>query len=304
MQSTKLMAKQSTVVLGPEVRKRLFKLCLNREFDLVLQELQKVSNRLVEESFLNVYLAKSVQWAHVESIDYLWYRYVMREQRLMVRPQILCDIGNISLDANKSFWPGQLCTHFAKVYGQETHYRRFGIELLRIKVESFAKSTGEKTSFLEKWNVFLEELDQNVSERHSFSFRDFPHLAKALHCEEAEVVTELLFKETKSPVRNPTTLPMLLNMLILHPHLDPDFKLRLFASFHQKHSTLYYDDTALALLQAYRHEPYRSYALFDFMKCRNIEISAKAVRLFTRNVRGSSYLNALQLGQHTQDSAS
>ncbi|SCU81479.1 LAFA_0C05226g1_1 [Lachancea sp. 'fantastica'] len=252
--------------LDSATRQKLIAQCLNLDFDHLLQSVKKLPLDKLDESFLHLFLAKSVQNAHVPSVDYLWYRFVMGRKVLAVRPSLLCAIGTLALNGNKPFLPSQLCDHFDYFYGQEIGFEETRFELLRIKVESFAKSNcGPATTFREKWKVFLQDIDGCVNPACVFRVRDFPHLSQSVRDADPELLEKLLFSENKIPIKNATTLPLLLNMILLDDSLDIDFKIRLFYNFYESHRTLSYNDSISILLHYLQGDFYRTTKLMQYL---------------------------------------
>ncbi|CAR30336.1 hypothetical protein ACU8KH_05886 [Lachancea thermotolerans] len=279
--------KKSLVLYGPskellsaDIRRGLFARCLNLEFDSLLNDVRKLPLDRLEESFLHLFLAKSVQHAHVPSVDYLWYRFVMGRKVLMVKPRLLCGIGAVALHGSKPFIPRQLCMHFEKFYGESDGLAQYHEELLRIKVESFAKSAGSSISFREKWKVFLEDIDRNVDETCVFRVRDFPYLAESAANADRDLLAQLLFEENKIAIKNRWTLPLLLNLALLQPRLDADFKIRIFSTFYETHKSLDYTDSVCILFQTLRDDVYRSTKLMQFLTERRISLPPLAAKYF------------------------
>ncbi|SCW04312.1 LAFE_0H10770g1_1 [Lachancea fermentati] len=275
--------------LTVDVRKRLFAKCLNREFDTLLEEVRSIPIKTLEESFLSLYLTKSVQYAHVPSIDYLWYRCIIRHNLLVVKPQILCDIGNIALQENKFFMVEQLYKHFTIFHSKCRSSEAYKLELLRYKVESFAKGTGDSTTFQEKWKVFIEDIDHQISPEWPLSVHNFPYLTSALEDHGRELPLQLLLSEKKLSIRNKWTLPVLLNMIMLHKNVDQEFKMNLFQLFHQRHKHLNYDETLTILFRNCKDEPYRASSLMDFVKKNGLSLTHLAAKFFLRSIQGTEY---------------
>ncbi|SCU83723.1 LAME_0C06304g1_1 [Lachancea meyersii CBS 8951] len=266
--------------LDSDVRQKLIAQCLNLEFDKLLKTVKSLPLDILDESFLHLFLAKSVQHAHTTSIDFLWYRFVMGRKVLAVRPSLLCAIGTVALNDNKPFLPAQLCAHFDFFYGREPGLEELRNELLRIKVESFAKTTKRSTSFREKWKVFLQDIDSVVSPAYELRVRDFPHLTQALRHAEPELLEQLLFSENKIAIKNDCTLPLLLNMTLMQDGLDPDFKIRMFCGFRDSHRTLDYNDSISILLHTLKGDLYRSSKLMQYLTKHHLTIPPLGARCF------------------------
>lgn len=275
--------------LNTEVKRRLYAQCLNRDFDSLLAEVKGIPVSEMEESFVTLYLMKSAQFGHVPSLDYLWHKYVMRHHMIMVNPSLLCDIGNIALQEGKLFIPEQLSSHFMKFYGSNNEYEQYRYELLRIQVESFAKGTMEKTSFREKWKVFLQDLDHAVEGDFQFSVRDFPHLTQALSGTDRELLLKMLFSEGKVSVCNNSSLPMLLNMILLQEEFELEFKIKLFQNFYTTHRHLNYEDTVTILFKNCKGNGYRSIELMEFVRGNKITMPHLAYKYFLQSIIDSEY---------------
>ncbi|SCU99745.1 LANO_0F03444g1_1 [Lachancea nothofagi CBS 11611] len=265
MKLTQSLKNVSQPGLSLNVRQTLFARCLNLEFDALLCQVKKLPLNQLEEAFLHLFLAKSVQHAHVPSVDFLWYRFVMGRKVLMVKPSMLCGVGAVALNGNKPFIPPQVCTHFENFFGEESGVDEYRNELLRIKVESFAKSTSCKVSFREKWKIFLEDIDNVVQPNCEIRVRDFPYLTQSLEHADRELLEQLLFHENKISIHNSSSLPLLLNMALLQPKLDADFKIRLFCEFRDTHKSLDYNDSISILFRVLRSDVYRSTKLMQYL---------------------------------------
>ncbi|CEP63051.1 Pet122p LALA0_S07e01310g [Lachancea lanzarotensis] len=276
--------------LDSGTRQKLIAQCLNLDFDHLLQNVKKLPLDRLDENFLHLFLAKSIQHAHIASVDWLWYRFVMGRKVLAVRPTLLCAIGTLALNGNKPFLPSLLCDHFESFYGQEPGFEKFRNELLRIKVESFAKSNrGSTTTFREKWKVFLQDIDAIVSPACALRIHDFPHLSQSTQDADPELLELLLFSENKIPIKNATTLPLLLNMVLLDDALDIDFKIRLFCNFQESHRTLLYSDSISILLHYVRGDLYRTTKLMQYLTKNHLLIPP----------RGAKTILATTKAQHT-----
>ncbi|CUS21238.1 LAQU0S02e09186g1_1 [Lachancea quebecensis] len=278
----------SKELLSADVRRGLFARCLNLEFDSLLTDIRKLPLDRLEESFLQLFLVKSVQHAHIPSVDFLWYRFVMGRKVLMVKPQLLCGIGAVALHGSKPFIPRQLCMHFEKFYGDKDGLDQYRQELLRIKVESFAKSAGSSISFREKWKVFLEEIDKNVDETCVLRVRDFPYLAESAANADRDLLAQLLFEENKIAIKNRWTLPLLLNLVLLQPRLDADFKTRIFSTFYETHKSLDYADSICILFQSLQNDIYRSTKLMQFLNEQRIPLPPLAAKIFMHGTTKNS----------------
>lgn len=239
-----------------------------------------LEHKPLKASFLHIFLAKSVQNAHVASVDFLWYRFVMGRKVLAVKPDILCGIGSVALHGNKPFIPPQLCQHFESLYGRDTTLTEYRDELLRIRVESFAKTTGSSTTFREKWKVFLEDIDNRVNPANSLRVRDFPYLAESVKYADRELLDQLLFSENKLTIKNETTLPLLLNMILLQSKIETDFKIGLFCGFHSMYKTLNHDDSVCILFRLLRGDPYRSNKLMQYLTANFVNVPPFAAKYF------------------------
>ncbi|CCD24256.1 Pet122p NDAI_0C05970 [Naumovozyma dairenensis CBS 421] len=248
--------------INDDARKRLFLNCLNRNFDQVLTEVRGIPRDEMDSNFLQLYLIKSCQWGHMDSIEYIWYKYVTQWKALTVPPKLLCDIGNICISYNKTYIPKQLYAYFNAVYGKrdnkslrsktEDHYA-----LLRIRVESFAKGTLHTTKFREKWKVYLEDIDNNpyfndVTNNHLIKVRDFPYLTQSMNhsCDE-ETASNILFGENRIAIKNPRSLILFLNMILLQDGtiFSTSFKTSVLKRFQQVYQSMELPNDTLTILK-------------------------------------------------------
>lgn len=265
------------------LRKTLYTACLNREFDTVLKTLRTTSLDEVDHNLVQLLLMQGCRWAHVETIDFVWYKYVRRNESLLITPNMLCSMGNIAITYNKPFIPRDLYNYYLKWYGHglrqsnlNEHFK-WEYELLRIKVEMFSKSIGGNVAFREKWKVFLEDMDHRLPSECQFRFRDFPQLIKSYRKEYHTGVphigingsnineigmAEYLFEDKKIAVINKTTLPLLLNIILIQDWIPLDNRINLFQKFYLTHPTLPFQDSLQILL--HESDPYRLCELVDF----------------------------------------
>lgn len=255
-----------------DVRKELYFNCMNRRFDSVLESLRVINKDTVDYNFLQICLAQSCAWGHTKSIDYIWYKYVMRNRNLILSPELLVRMSNVALGDHKLFMPSQICQYFKDVYRSDKmkrhkNYNMWLYELLRIKVESFACGTMNKTQFREKWKIFIEDMDNDLPTTYCFHVRDFPYLTKGFNPNiHLEQMNDLLYNEQRLIVKNPSSLPMLLNILLLNSKLDISTKLQVFESFKDTHKTLNFADSLLILSKECENDIYslcRLIRLFD-----------------------------------------
>lgn len=240
-------------------RKALYLDCLNRRFDNVLEVVRSIPRKEMDYAFLQTYLARSCQWGHMESVSYIWYRYVVQSNVMTIKASLLCDIGNLSLNEGKHFIASRLHQYFLKLYGKSLtgdERQSLEYELLRIKVESFAKGTMDKTSFREKWKVFLEDIDHRLPATMVFRARDFPNLGRSLRHEDNEQLMTLLFGQNKIDIRNTSTGPLLLNLIMMYSPQTTGSKITLFESFYDSHRLLNYSDTLTILSRLCRDDQY------------------------------------------------
>ena len=296
--------------ISEDVRKQLYVQCLNREFDEVLTQVRQIPVNEIDYGFLQLYLARSCAWGHIESVDYLWHRYVIKNHILVIRPHILCELSNLALANNKFFVTKQVYEYFGKMYGSKRYdvtLLKWKYELLRIKIESFAKGTGECSTFSEKWKVFLEDMDNALPVTTKFSVRDFSNLGKALHHDietgnvTEPILLEMLFTEKKISIKNPSTLPLLLNLVLLQPTFSKSFKLGLFKRFYGFHPQLDHDDSVIILCRLLKGDGYNLAEVIDFaakLDEGNLQLSAKATRLLIEGIQDTTY--SFKLNEHAQ----
>lgn len=291
-----------------DTRKELYMRCLNRDFDSVLSTLRKLPDEQLDYEFLHIYLERSCQWGHMASVDYLWHRYVLDSKVLVVRPHLLVQMGNLALASNRLFVTQQIYRYFEELYGKNAYddeaALRWKYELLRIKVESFARGTLESTTFREKWKVLLEDMDQVLPTSTVLSVRDFPYLREALKYAlatgsmDVPALDEMLFTETKISIRNSSTLPLLLNLALAQGHFSPPAKVDLFKRFFSSHPQLPYDDSLCVLARQFRSDGYSLAQILDFVTTLHpegkITTSPVARRLLTSGLSDSEYSYKLQ----------
>ena len=296
--------------MSEDVRKQLYVQCLNREFDKVLSQVRRIPVNEMDYGFLQLYLTRSCIWGHMESADYIWHKYVIKNHVLVIRPHVLCELGNLALANDKFFVTKQIYEYFRKMYGTKRYdviLLKWKYELLRIKIESFAKGTGESSTFSEKWKVFLEDMDSDLPVTTKISVRDFPNLGKALHHDiEIGNVTEpilldMLFTEKKLSVKNPSTLPLLLNLVLLQPTFSSSFKLGLFKRFYGFHPQLDHDDSLIILCRLLKGDGYNLSEIIDFaskLDEGNLQLSTQAAKLLIEGIKDTSY--SFKLNEHIQ----
>lgn len=278
---------------GDAARKALYLDCLNRKFDDVLKAVRNIQASDMDYAFLQLYLSRSCQWGHISSVTHIWDKYVLRSNMLVVKPSLLCEIGNLALNEGKHFLPPQLYQHYVRFFarsmpgegGQQIEY-----ELLRIKTESFAKGTMDKTRFREKWKVFLEDIDHHLPPTIGLRVRDFPYLSQSIKSEDSETLLQLLFNQNKLDFKNRTTAPLLLNMIIMRSPQSIEAKIGLFEKFHEIHRSLNYDDTLTILFRLCKGDGYRLSKLWQFAEKQGLTpLSSVASKAFKEGIKDTEY---------------
>lgn len=289
--------------ISEDVRKGLYIRCLNREFDQVLSEIRGIPKQEMDYGFLQLYLAKSCQWGHIESVDYLWHKYVLSNHVLVIRPHILCAMSSLALANDKHFIPEQIYQYFIELYGNDTNedvYLQWKYELLRLKIESFASGTADKTSFSEKWKVLLQDMDQILPISTHFHVRDFPYLIRSVRKDiSQDTLVKMLFSQLSINIKNPSTLPLLLNIILLQPQFTKTFKLNLFKNFIETHSQMQYDDSLMILFKLLQQDGYNLSQLIDIMTKQfnnktELLLSNVTSRLLIEGIRDTEYHYRLQ----------
>ena len=236
--------------------------CLNRNFDLALKEIRAVPTTEMDHHLIQTCLIRSCYWGHIASVDYIWYKYVMQLHSLVIRPELLCDIGNLAIQEEKYFLPEHIYMYYKTVYGNNAQGLRWEDEykLLKNKMEGFAKGTMEKTTFKEKWKVFLEDLDNYLPKDTVFRVRDFPYLTKSVvGAADSDLLYSILFNENKLTIANPSTLTLLLNMILLQSEWAIEFRISTFKKFLSVYKSLNadYRDSLLILFHECQGNAYR-----------------------------------------------
>lgn len=258
-------------------RKSLYAQCLNREFDPLLIRLREIPPEEMDGNLLQLVLMQSCRWAHIGCIDFIWNKYVRRHNSMLVSPRILCEMGQIALGEGKSFIPLELYKYYKRTYGATLRGQgeselsvQCEYDLLRIKVEMFAKTALDR-SFREKWKVFLEDMDHTLPVGYHFSFKDFPELISSYHDEYVEGkreqigMTEFLFQDKNITVMNPTTLPLLLNIILIQNGISLDSRIGLFQKFYRVHPSLSMNDSILIMVHECTDDAYRLFELFIYI---------------------------------------
>lgn len=278
-------------LLSQEALNRMYLNVLNRRFDETLSELRKIPMKQMDYSFLQTYLSRSCYWGHIESVSHIWYKYVRRYPVLTVDPELLCNIGNLALNENKYFIPEQAYLHYKKFHAKMRGCQDpCEYELLRIKVESFAKGTRNKTKFREKWKVYLQDIDNQLPSFIKIRVRDFPFLTESMAETSKEEVTEMLFRQNRILVHNGCTLTLLLNMFLLQPQHHIADKMEIFQMFSEVSRSLDYNDSFAILFHQCKHDGYRISKLIGYAKELGItKLSPVASRELVEGISESSY---------------
>lgn len=276
--------------LTQSTREQIYLDIMNCRFNNALEVVRKAPKKELDYELLQTFLSRSCQWGHIQSVDYIWHRFVMGLSVLVVNPNLLCDIGNLALHEKKGFIPDQLYIHYTKFHSDKRNKQdpcRY--ELLRIRVESFARGTLNKTTFTEKWKVYLEDMDNQLAPMIEIKVRDFPFLTKAMeHCSKHELM-ELLFTRGEVPVKNQHSLSLLLNMFLLQPNQQLGFKIACFQKLLEIH-LLELDDSLAILFRQCRNDGYHLSRLMDFAREKGImRLSPIASKAFLEGISGTDY---------------
>lgn len=279
--------------LSEATRNTLYLDCMNRKFDDVLRVVRSTSANEMDYAFLQLYLSRSCQWGHIASVTHIWDKYVLRLKMMTVHPSLLCEIGNLALNEGKHFLPPQIYHHYVKFFSGTMpidEEQRIEYELLRIKVESFAKGTMLKTRFREKWKVLLEDMDHHLSSAMELRVRDFPYLTKSVQLEDNEMLMKLLFDQNKLDIKNRSTAPLLLNIILSQPQQSIESKISLFEKFYDTHRSLKYDDTLTILFRLCKGDGYRLSKLGQMVEEKGLNpLSSVALRAFTNGIKDTEY---------------
>lgn len=270
---------------------QLYLKVLNRRFDEALSLIRQVPMTDMDYAFLQTFLSRGCYWGHIESVSHIWYKYVRRHPILTIDPELLCSIGNLALNENKHFIPEQLYVHYKKFHARR---RNSGdpceYELLRIKVENFAKGTMQKTKFREKWKVYLQDMDNQLPTSSKISVRDFPFLTKSMAETSKEEVMEMMFKTNRISIHNRSTLTLLLNMFLLQPNHHIASKIEYFQTFSEVYKSLDFDDSFAILFRQCKGDGYRLSKLLDYAREHGvIKLSPIASRAFLEGISNSDY---------------
>ncbi|KAL3234624.1 Uncharacterized protein RNJ44_03386 [Nakaseomyces bracarensis] len=257
--------------------KQLYIQCLNREFDAVLSQVRKTPLEELGHNFLQLYLAKSCQYAHAPSVVYLWNKFVLNKDVLVIKPELLCDMGSIALHSGHLFMPPRLLVHYNRHHTPEGKFvvDPYSYELSRIKVESFAKGTATSKLFKERWKVFLEDIDNKFPLSYNYRIRDYMYLADSIKSTPEDKLThvaDLLFQSKKLLVKNPSSMSLLLNIILTYQGLSISHKVVLFEEFLSKMGAgVQLDDTVSILVDAVQSDRSQLIALMRLL--RNSEVS-------------------------------
>ncbi|AGO13999.1 AaceriAGR142Cp [[Ashbya] aceris (nom. inval.)] len=212
-------------------QRAIIRQCLNRNFDEVLKQVRTLPLQECSVSFLQIYLARAVQEGHVASVDYVWNRFVQRAGVLVVRPDVLCDIGNLMFFSGSFGILDSIWRHYDKFYRSEqgVEWDDYRYHLLRLRIEGYAARPASATAFPKKWRKLLLDLDCALP-AYPFSVWDFPQLRLSLGELEERNLARWIIRALRG-IQNEYTSTLLLNMTLQQPQLDPDAKLRLFRWF-------------------------------------------------------------------------
>ncbi|CCE63071.1 hypothetical protein TPHA_0D04370 [Tetrapisispora phaffii CBS 4417] len=250
--------------MSEDLRSQLYVQCLNREFDAALENFKSIPVNEMDYSLLKLYMNNSCQWGHFPSIQYIWYKYVMRNQALLIEPSLLCDMANMCVAENQSFMPNQIYMYYKKYYYKDQlsqslpNNSQIEYELLKAKVESFAKTSKVGTLFQEKWYLFVKEMDNYLSPQVIFKVRDFPLLTESLRDLNIADLKQLLFTNGNIDIKNNSTPALLLNMSLLQPNeiFDDQIKFQLFKRFKEEFPALSLTDSVKILHHKFKDNMY------------------------------------------------
>lgn len=206
--------------------------CLSGQLRELLVEAKEHPIKQFDRTFLQLYLSQATRYSHWPSIDFIWNRFVQKRQLLVVKPNVLCDIAKLSQFENKVGFTRSLLLHYNKFYRFERglEWDRYKYRLLNVHIEMYSRKTFPRVSFKRKWHAFVTEVD-NVLVQYPMSVWDWPNITYSLENVPMSVMTKWLFNDCKEGVLNDTSIPMLLNMILLQNHVTDTEKLQLLKEF-------------------------------------------------------------------------
>ncbi|CAG99078.1 Pet122p [Kluyveromyces lactis] len=210
----------------------MIKSCVRGEFSDVLKELRSTPRDCMNRTFLQFYLGQSTKYAHWPSISFIWNRFVVRRDLLVVKPSVLADIAKISMHNGKYGFTETLLKHYNRYYASHTGVRWDGYRymLLNAHIEMYAKKPNREVNFKKKWHAYISEID-NTLIRYPISVFDFPNMTASLNGINIDRLKKWLLVDCKEGSLNQHSMPMFLNMILLQSHVTPTEKIELFRDF-------------------------------------------------------------------------
>ncbi|CDO94140.1 unnamed protein product [Kluyveromyces dobzhanskii CBS 2104] len=210
----------------------LAKNCQRGDFSNVLNAMRSIPNDRINKPFLQFYLGQSTKCAHWPSVSFIWNRFVVRRDLLIVKPSVLADIAKLSMHYEKYGFTESLLKHYNRYYAFRKGIRWDGYKymLLNAHIEMYAKKPNEEVNFKKKWHAFIIEID-NALIRFPISAFDFPNLTTSLNGIHLKRIRKWLLVDCKEGSLNQNSMPMFLNMVLLQPHVTPTEKIEVFREF-------------------------------------------------------------------------
>ncbi|AET40281.1 Pet122p Ecym_5541 [Eremothecium cymbalariae DBVPG len=269
------------------VQKSLMQKCLNRQFDQLFEQFRDTHQSSCSTELLQVCLSVAAQEGHIKTVKYLWNKFVLKSRILVVRPQVLADIGNLVFHNGEHRILQGISSHYDRFYRYEKgdEWDRYKYHLRRLVVEGYARYNNDRTPFEKKWKSFKKNVDHELS-NYPICVWDFPYLTQSMKDMNEYKLTKMLFHTGVQDIFNDCSTTLLLNMILLQPDIHITKKLALFKKFVDLTScdkTKCFEDTIVILVRLLNYTQCKE-DLIPYMLESGIPITKNAMRIYDSKV--------------------
>lgn len=240
-----------------QIRKQLYLNCLNHNFKDVFKTVKKLPPMEIDKNVLELWLRESCLAKDAFSVQYIWYRYMMRQQiNMYIKPSMLYKMSQLGIENNQKFISGHIYEYFNKYYSNDTKFKNWQLKLLILKLDSQMKFS--QLPFIIKWKLVYRDLRNVKFQDQTLHITDFPNLVKSY--DKTVNIDVFLRHSTQGNVnykKNQSLKILFLNCILLQESVSPSKKMFIFEQILKKNPKVQYDDSIKILKELFNNDPHR-----------------------------------------------